>query len=351
METINYRQALYESMDRALELNDNTIIMGQGANDFKGVFGTTIGLAEKYGKHRVQDTPLSEEGMTGICIGAALNGIRPIHIHIRADFIFVAMNQILNMAAKYKYMFGGHFEVPIFIRAVIGRSWGQGGQHSQSPQSLFAHFPGLKVIMPATSQAILESYDYAISHFRGPVISLEHRLLYEINFEVDREKLREGCDALSSYLIREGSDVTIVATSIMVLEAIRAAKYLEQFSIECEIIDLHSPTDINEKLIIDSVGKTGKLIVADTSWVSYGVCAEISRIIIQHSTSLLEKPLVTLGMTPTPCPTAKVLEDMFYPNLETFIQAIIDLVDMNSEIPVPEEKSMADVYKKFKGPF
>jgi len=350
MKTMSYGDALASAMLSALEDNENTVIFGQGADDFKGVFGTTLGLPEKFGKHRVQDTPLSEDAMTGICVGAALNGLKPIHIHIRADFLFLALNQILNMAAKYKYMFGGHYDVPIFIRAVIGRSWGQGAQHSQSPQSLLAHFPGLKVIMPATSQSILESYKYAINDYSGPVISLEHRLLYDVKFDVEESQLRKGSDALKSYFVRSGTDVTIVATSIMVLEAIRAAKYLENYGISCEIIDLHSPTDIDEELILNSLNKTGRIVVADTSWVSFGVSAEISRIICQKGFGLLKKPLVSLGMVATPCPTAKALEDLYYPNQGQFVEEILQLVD-KKDIPIPTEKSMADVYKKFKGPF
>lgn len=350
MTTVSYGKALAKAMHDALADNDNVVIFGQGVDDFKGTFGTTLGLPEKFGAHRVQDTPLCEEGMTGICIGAALNGLKPIHIHIRADFLFLALNQVLNMAAKYKYMFGGQYDVPIFIRAVIGRSWGQGAQHSQSPQSMLAHFPGLKVIMPATSQSILESYRYAINDFSGPVVSLEHRLLYDVKFDVEESLLREGSDAFKSYIVRSGTDVTIVATSIMVLEAVRAAKYLESYGIGCEIIDLHSPTDIDENLIVESVRKTGKLLVADTSWISYGISAEISRIICQKAFGLLKKPLEAIGMVATPCPTAKSLEDLYYPNQELLVGKLLELVD-RSDISVPLEKSMADVYKKFKGPF
>ena len=350
MKTISYGKALATAMHDALAENDNTVIFGQGIDDFKGLWGTTTGLPEKFGAHRVQDTPLCEEGMTGICVGAALNGLKPIHVHIRADFIFLALNQILNMASKYKYMFGGHYDVPIFIRAVVGRSWGQGAQHSQSPQSMLAHFPGLKVLMPASSQAILESYRYAINEFSGPVVSLEHRLLYDVNFDVDTPSLRQGSDAFRSYKIRQGQDVTIVASSIMVLEAIRAAKYLEQFGVSCEIIDLHSATDIDEELIVNSIAKTGKLIVADTSWINYGVSAEIARIVCQKGFGLLTKPLEAIGMAPSPCPTAKSLEDLYYPNQETFITKLAQLVE-RPDIAIPSEKSMADVYKKFKGPF
>ena len=150
------------------------------------------------------DTPLAEEGMTGVAIGAALNGLYPIQTHIRMDFALVAMNQLINHAAKYRYMFGGNFEVPMLIRMVIGRSWGQGAQHSQSLQSLFGHIPGLTVIMPSNSQSVLECYPYAISRFRGPVISLEHRLLYDLKFHVDGVNERADGVPWTSKVIRSG---------------------------------------------------------------------------------------------------------------------------------------------------
>lgn len=351
MEIISYRDALFESMNGALASNDNTVIFGQGVDDFKGTFGTTLDLNKKYGAHRVMDTPISEEGMTGIAIGAALNGMRVVHIHIRADFVFLALNQIFNMAAKYKYMFGGHYDVPIFIRAVIGRSWGQGAQHSQSPQSLFGHIPGLKVVMPSSSQAIVDNYENMINDYSGPVISLEHRLLYDVKFEVDRDSKHKVSGPDGSYLVREGRDVTIVATSIMVLEAVRAAKYLAEFGIECEVIDLYSISDYDSELVLKSLAKTKKLVVADTSWLKYGVAAEIGRLVCETDPGLLHAPVKNIGMAPTPCPTAKTLEDAFYPNLATLVDNVNQLCAPDKSIPLPDEQSMVDVYKKFKGPF
>ena len=185
-EVVTYRNALRQSMRNALRENPNAIIMGQGVDDHKGFFGSTLGLAKEFGQERVFDIPLAEEGMAGIAIGAALNGLYPIQTHMRVDFALLAMNQFINLAAKYRYMFGGRFEVPMLIRMVIGRSWGQGAQHSQSLQSLFAHIPGLTVIMPADSQSVLECYPYAVSKFRGPVVAIGHRLLYDLKFHVGK---------------------------------------------------------------------------------------------------------------------------------------------------------------------
>jgi pyruvate/2-oxoglutarate/acetoin dehydrogenase E1 component len=351
---ITYRQALFQTMHDALALNPNVIIMGQGVDDHKGIFGSTLGLAQKFGAERVLDMPLAEEGMTGIAIGAALNGLYPIQTHIRADFALLTVNQIVNLAAKYKYMFGGRFEVPMLIRMVIGRSWGQGAQHSQSLQSLFAHFPGLTVIMPTNSQSVLDSYPYVISKHRGPVISLEHRLLYDLKFRVGEIPVDKNRSPLTSRKARSGTDITIVAASIMVLEALRAATHLAHVSdINCEVIDLHCISHPDGDMILESVSKTGKLLIADTSWPAYGVCAEVCRIVCEHAPSSLKAPVVTFGMQPAPCPTAKSLEDIFYPNLGDMTDAIAKLVTGQNEhgIPIPDEKSMADVYKRFKGPF
>lgn len=350
---MTYREALFRSMRGALAHDPNVIILGQGVDDFKGTFGTTIGLANEFGAARVFDTPLAEEAITGIAIGAALNGLYPINTHIRADFALLAMNQIINLAAKYRYMFGGRFEVPMLIRLVIGRSWGQGAQHSQSLQSLFAHIPGLTVVMPSNSQSILDTYPHIIQNYKNPVISLEHRLMYDLNFKVEPSS-RPPANPLTSRMARTGTDVTVVATSIMVLEALRAAEYLQQTAgINCEIIDLHCVSHPDADMIAASVAKTGKLVVADTSWNAYGVCAEVCRLICQRDPRALCAPVATLGMAPAPCPTAKSLEDLFYPNLQTLTDAIAKTVTGKAKhgIELPHETSMADVYKRFKGPF
>lgn len=348
---LSYCGALRESMEIALAGNPDAFIIGQGVDDHKALFGTTAGLVERFGRERVMDTPLAEEGIMGIAIGAALNGMYPILTHIRADFMLVATNQIINLAAKYRYMFGGRFEVPLLIRAIIGRSWGQGAQHSQSLQSLFAHIPGLRVIMPANSGTILDTYPHIFSSIRGPVISFEHRLLYNLDFHVDDAPA--PADPLSARLVRRGKDVTIVATSIMVLEATRAAQHLAAQGIDCEVIDLHCVSHIDSAMLLESVGRTGRLVIADTSWPAYGVAAEICRIICEQAPHLLRAPVRSLGMAMAPCPTAKALEDMYYPSLDTLCNVVAQLVTGHTDhgIALPNEQSMADVYKKFRGPF
>lgn len=350
MSTKTYRQALENAMNEAMSNHTNTMILGQGVSDFKGLFGTTSGLNEKY-PGRVIETPLAEDSIAGICIGASLNGMYPINTHIRADFGLLVFNQLINLAAKYKYMFGGLFEVPMMVRMIIGRSWGQGAQHSQSLQSLMAHIPGLVVVMPASPSSIEESYAYAIKHHRGPVVFLEHRLMYELSFEDKPTKMENPL--FGSKLEKIGSDVTVVATSVMVIEVKRAAEYLTRNGVSIEIIDLHSISHPDKNMIIESVKKTGRLLVADTSWVRFGVASEINRIINEHDPSILKSPSRSLGMQPAPCPTAKALEDLYYPDVHDIVNELLSIVgkshtDYND---VPHKESMTDYYKHFKGPF
>ena len=242
---MKYREALASAMHAAMTEYDNTMIIGQGVTDFKGIFETVIGLNDEF-PNRVVETPLAEDSIMGICIGAALNGMYPINTHIRADFSLLVFNQLINLAAKYRYMFGGLFEVPLMVRMVIGRSWGQGAQHSQSLQSLLAHIPGLMVLMPATPGSILRSYRSAIETHRGPIVMFEHRLMYELDFDEDQNI---PDDPFGSRIDCYGTDVTVVASSVMLLEARRAAKHLSEQGISVEIIDLHSASHPDHDMI------------------------------------------------------------------------------------------------------
>ncbi len=344
-----YKAGINEAMKEAMDCNPHTLIIGQGVTDFKGIFDTIIDFSKKY-PDRIIETPLAEDSVAGICIGAALNGAYPINTHIRADFGLLIFNQLINLAAKYKYMFGGLFEIPCMFRMVIGRSWGQGAQHSQSLQSLMAHIPGLVVIMPADPFSIVESYRFAIKEHKGPVVMLEHRLLYELNFEDD--KLELSHPLFGSKLEREGSDLTIIATSVMVLEAKRASDHLEKNGISIELINLHSISHPDKKMICESVKKTGKMLIIDTSWPEYGVAAEMNRIINEYDPSSLKSPSRSMGMVSVPCPTAKALEDMYYPDIYDICKMVYKMVKGdNLLIDLPKKQSMTDFYKHFKGPF
>jgi len=350
--TLSYRDALRETMRDALARHPHAIVLGQGVDDHKAIFGTTLGLAEEFGRDRVMDTPIAEEGMTGVAIGAALGGLYPIHTHIRVDFAMLAMNQIVNLMAKYRYMFGGRFRLPMLVRLVVGRGWGQGAQHSQSLQSLLAHVPGLHVVMPAHADVVLAGYPWLVERHDGPVLSIEHRLLYDVAFRVDARPV--PASPFFSRIVRRGKHATVVATSIMVLDALRAADHLAAAAgIEVEVVDLNCVSHPDAALVTDSVVRTGKLLVLDTSWTAYGVCAEVCRLVCERRPDALAAPVVTMGMAPAPCPTGKSLEDRFYPNLRRLVAALARLATGRDDhgIPLPDDASQTDLYRRFRGPF
>ncbi|MCX7178069.1 MAG: alpha-ketoacid dehydrogenase subunit beta, partial [Proteobacteria bacterium] len=244
---LKFSEAIREATDQAMGRDPSVYIVGLGVPDPKGIFGTTLGLQEKYGAVRVQDMPLSENAMTGVALGSALVGMRPIITHQRMDFALVAMEQMVNQAAKWHYMFGGKANVPMVVRMIIGRGWGQGPQHSQSLQAWFAHIPGLKVVMPTTAHDAKGLLAASIED-NNPVIFIEHRWLHNIADEVPAEYYTVPLG--KARVMRAGSDVTIVGTSYMALEALRAAERLDEDGISAEVVDLRTirPWDIETVL-------------------------------------------------------------------------------------------------------
>ncbi|MDA2936732.1 alpha-ketoacid dehydrogenase subunit beta [Acidobacteria bacterium AH-259-A15] len=340
---INYGQALQNALDHAMQKDPNVIVMGIGVDDHKAIFGSTAGLVQKYGPRRVFDTPLAEAGMTGVAIGAALGGLKPVHIHIRVDFLYLALDQLLNLAAKWHYMFGEQGHLPVVIRAVIGRSWGQGAQHSQSLQSFFMHVPGIKVVMPTTPYDAKGLLLAAIAD-PNPVIVIEHRLLYYIEGEVP-----EGPYELElgpAVVRREGKDLTIVANSYMVVESLKASEFLEEQGIDVEIVDPVCLAPLDKKTIRESTCKTGRLLVVDTSWVTCGVSAEIAAIVAENAVGALKGPIQRLGSQPVTCPVSKPLEEGFYPNARKIVKAVYSMLGKEWQDP-----EIPALMTRFKGPF
>ncbi len=340
---LSYAEALNEAHHQAMRRDPKVFVMGIGADDHKAIFGSTKGLVEAFGRERVFDTPIAEAGMTGVAIGAAVEGMRPVHVHIRADFLYLAMDQLLNLAAKWRYMFGGRMSVPLVVRAVIGRSWGQGAQHSQSLQSFFMHVPGLKVVMPTTP---FEAKGYLLSAIfdSNPVIMIEHRLLYDRKGPVPEAAYRIPFGR--AFVRRAGKDLTIVASSYMVVEALAAADFLSHHGINVEIVDPVCLAPLDEKTILASVRKTGRLLVVDTSWVSCGASAEIAALAADKAFAALKGPVRRMGCAPTPCPVAKPLESAFYPDAAKIAVAVFEMLGRR----VPKSAATA-VPTTFKGPF
>ena len=245
---------------------------GVDCQDFKRTFDSGKGMVEDFGPMRYFGSPISESGATGMAIGAALCGLRPIHVHARADFVLLAMNQLINMASTKAYLSNGKLSVPMVVRIMIGRSWGQGPQHSKAMYSVFAHFPGLKVVCPSTPQDAYSLLRTAIRD-NNPVLFFEHRWLYDVVGDVDDELIVPiGQCALR----RTGADVTIVATSWMVVEAMQAADILVRHGVKAEVIDVRSVTPLDMDTINQSVQRTGHLVIADNDWTFCGLSAEIA---------------------------------------------------------------------------
>jgi pyruvate dehydrogenase E1 component beta subunit len=316
---LSYRDAICEALDQALSRDSRVFLIGEGIDDPGGVFGSTKGLAGRHGRTRVMDMPLAENGLTGVCAGAAMTGMRPVMIHMRVDFLPMAMDQIINHVAKWSYMTGGSVKVPLTIRAITGRGWGSAAQHSQSLHALFAHIPGLNVVMPASPY---DAKGLLLGAIAGttPTLVLEHRWLYDRIGPVPEEPYLIA--AGSGMVRRGGSDVTLVGVSSMVDELMLAAAELERERIMAEVIDLRSVRPLDEELIVASVRKTGRLLVADTGWKRCGVSAEVAAIAAERAFDRLRAPVRRICVADCPTPASHVLEQAFYPNVADIVAAV-----------------------------
>ena len=341
---LSYVDAIREATDQEMERDESVMVFGLDVDDPKAIQGTTRGLLEKYGSERVFGTPLAEDAMTGVAIGMSLAGLRPIHIHIRMDFLMLAMNQLINVAAKSHYMYGGQVHVPIVVRSMIGKSWGQGAQHSQGLHSLFMHIPGLKVVAPTNPYDAKGCLLHAIRD-NNPVMYVEHRILHFQQGHVPEEPYTVSPG--KARVAIQGKDITLVGISQMQLECLRAQQYLADIGIQAEVIDpiWLSPLDIDT--IVESVQKTGRLCVVDNAWTSCGASAEI---VAQVCERLQNVRVYRMGFAPVICPPTPLLEDLFYPNAQRIAAQAYDMVNNTVNGWMPE---LRDDLKEieFKGPF
>jgi pyruvate/2-oxoglutarate/acetoin dehydrogenase E1 component len=345
--TLSYVDAVREATDQEMERDESVIVFGLDVDDPKAIQGTTRGLVEKYGAERVFGTPLSEDAMTGVAIGAAFAGLRPIHVHIRMDFLMLSMNQLVNVAAKSSYMYGGRVKVPLVVRSMIGKSWGQGAQHSQGLYSFFMHVPGLKVVAPTTPY---DAKGCLIAAIRddNPVMYVEHRILHfqkgpvpEKSYSVEPGKAR---------VTHRGEDVTLVGISYMQLECLRAQRYLEDVGVSAEVIDPIWLAPLDVDTIAESVAKTGRLCVVDNGWTTCGASAEIVVQVMERLQGTRDIRVHRMGFAPVTCPTSPPLEAEFYPDARRIAAACNDLVQGKPQGWLPEERpELKDV--EFKGPF
>ena len=347
----NFSTAINEAIHQAMEIDESVICYGLGVTDPKTVFGTTASLEKRFGSERVFDMPTSENAMTGVAIGAALNGIKSVMTHQRIDFFLLAMDQLVNSAAKWHYMFGSQNSIPITIRLIIGRGWGQGPTHSQNLQAWFAHIPGLKVVMPTTPE---DAKGLLISSIfdPNPVVFLEHRWLHNSIGEVPDGDFRIPIG--KAKVVRSGIDITIVSMSYMTIEALHAADYLATQGISCEIIDLRTIKPLDWFTVIDSVSKTGRLLVLDSGFTTGSVAGEIIARVAIDAFDKLKMPPARLAMPDVPEPTSPALTKGFYVRAaDIAIKAMsmmgknFDRVDTDLPEPIPHDVPG----DWFKGPF
>ncbi len=301
----------------------NIFILGEDVGFYGGAFKVTDGLFAEFGEKRVIDTPIAEGLIVGAAIGAAMVGLRPIAELMTVNFALLAMDQIVNHAAKIRYMFGGKARVPLVIRAPGGGGNQLGAQHSQSLESYFVHCPGLKVVMPSTPKDAKGLLKEAIRD-DDPVMFLEHEHLYNTKGEVPSEDYTTPIGKAA--LIREGSDLTIIAYSNMVLTAQEAAQQLEKEGIETDLIDLRSLNPLDKDTIIASIKKTNRALIVEEDWKTGGVGGEISSQIYEHAFSFLDTPIVRIAGKDTPMPYAKNLERAAIPQVDDIMQAAITVL-------------------------
>jgi pyruvate dehydrogenase E1 component beta subunit len=319
MRRLSYSLAINEALHQMMAHDPSVFLIGQGVKSPWYVGNTAAGLLKKFGPGRVIDTPVSENAITGTAVGAALVGMRPVVVHPRVDFMMYAMDPIINEAANWHYMFGGKSSVPVVIWGIINRGGEQAAQHSQSLHALFAHVPGLKVVMPSTPYDAKGLMIAAIED-DNPVVYMDDRWLYNLEGEVPEEIYSVPIG--KGIIRREGKDVTLVANSYMVVESMKAAEDLEREGIDLEVIDLRSVKPLDETLLFESIKKTGRLVIADGGWKTCGMAAEISALISENIFDVLKAPIMRVTLPDAPAPASRTLEKEYYPNFKTIVHAV-----------------------------
>jgi pyruvate dehydrogenase E1 component beta subunit len=345
---LTYVDALREAVQQEMQRDERVFLFGLDVDDHKAIQGSTRGLVDDFGADRVFGTPLSEDAMTGIAIGAAMAGMRPVHVHIRMDFLMLCMNQLINIAAKSRYMYDGQVQVPLVVRCMIGKSWGQGAQHSQGLHAMFMHVPGLKVVAPSNAYDAKGCLIAAIRD-NNPVIFVEHRLLYSTDAFVPEQSYEVAFG--KARVVAPGDAITIVGISNMLVECMRAHELLADIDINAEVIDPISLVPLDIETIVQSVRRTGRLLVVDNAWTNCGASAEI---VARVAERMSNKPVQfqRMGYAPTTCPTTPVLEREFYPDPAKIAQAAFAMVKPGAPAwqPDPEHAKLA-YQAKFRGPF
>jgi acetoin:2,6-dichlorophenolindophenol oxidoreductase subunit beta len=319
MPELSYREAVRDALVQAMRRDDDVFIMGEDIAEMGGSMGVTIGMLDEFGPERVRNTPISEMALVGTAIGAAMQGMRPVAEVMYEDFLTLAAEQIVNQAAKHRYMSGGQITVPVTIRTQGGAGWSPGAQHAQQLEAWFCHIPGLKVVFASTPEDVRGLLWSAI-YDDNPVVFFEHRTLYPIKGEVPEEL--EPIPLGKARIHREGEDVTVVAIGRLVHDALEAAKLAEAEGISVEVLDPRTLQPLDEPAIVASVQKTNRAVVAHEAVTRMGFGAEVAAVIQYQAFDWLDAPVERVGSKFTPLPFSPVMEEYVVPQAQDVLEAI-----------------------------
>lgn len=328
---LGYVKAINEALTLAMEADPSVIVLGQGVDDPGSMFGTAKGLQARFGRGRVFDTPLSEEGMMGVSTGAAMNGLRPVYMHNRPDFILLAFNQLVTHAAKFHFMDNGQTTVPLVVWAAIGRGWGSGAQHSQAIHGLLMGVPGLKIVMPSTPYDAKGLMISAILD-NNPVLIFEHRWLMKKEGIVPEGLYRVPIG--KGIVRRSGADLTVAGVSHTLELATQAAARVAEEGVDVEIIDLRTVKPLDEQIVLESLRKTGRLLVVDTAWEKGGLCAEVACLAAEKAFHDLKAPVRRVGLPDIPTPAGYTLEQFYYPDVDRLANVMREMVGAKTRVSV-----------------
>lgn len=355
MRNIRFFEAIREAQLQLMRSDKNVMIMGLGVNDPKGIFGTTKNLNKIFGEKRILETPTSENAITGVAVGAATQGLKPIIVHQRVEFSLLSIEQIINQAAKWNFTSANEYKVPLVIRLIIGKGWGQGPHHSQSLEAMFSHIPGLKVVCPSTGY---DAKGLLVSSIKddSPVIFFEHRWLHNIYSDVPKKIYSVPIG--KAKIVQKGNDLTIVSYSEALVQVLRLKEIIKAAGISAEIIDLRSLRPLDKKTICKSVKKTKRLLVVDNSWKTYGISAEIVAAVSEKMLNFLKAKPSRLGIKEIPIPSSRAIAKDCYLNSKIILKSIENLtkkkITNSLKKKFLKELTLEETdipYKDFKGPF
>jgi acetoin:2,6-dichlorophenolindophenol oxidoreductase subunit beta len=323
MPELSYREAVRDALSTAMRQDEDIFIMGEDIAEMGGSMGVTQGMLDEFGPERVRNTPISEAAIVGTGIGAALQGMRPVVEIMYEDFLTLSAEQIINQAAKHRYMSGGQVKVPLTIRTQGGAGWSPGAQHAQQLEAWFVHIPGLKVVFASTPTDV-RGLLYTSIYEDNPVIFFEHRTLYGIKEQVPDEL--EPIPLGEARIHREGEDVTVIATGRLVHEALSAAQQAEEQGISVEVVDPRTLQPLDEAALVSSVKKTNRAVVAHEAVTRMGFGAEVASVLQYQAFDWLDAPIERVGARFTPLPFAPVMEEWVIPHADDVLQAVMRTV-------------------------